>query len=161
MVATRPVHARYAHPDDTPVTGKAVTFEASPTAILDPNDQTIFIPPVTAYTDRDGNLTTTLICTDDPTLNPTGFTYQVTEQGERQYNIAVPTDIDNTILELADVAPIPAANGVAIWRGPPGEPAPGFYTGHGLPGVDVAGVPPGSTYLDLDTDVIWSSQEVP
>lgn len=128
------------YPDAAPLSG-TVTFTASAPKLLvpaaSPDPVTAETTPIVATLDANGYLTFNgqqgvwLTATNDTTLNPPGFTYQVkyalTYNGntidKSQFDIAVPasslTD-PTTWTDLTKVAPVPSSPGNAIVQGPPG-----------------------------------------
>lgn len=100
-----------------------VTFVPSPDALLDADLKTILglqrftATPAVA----DGYFAVQLPATDDPQINPTGWTYEVTEPTGRTYHITVPYNTPTLnapgdpldgqqVIELANVVPNPAGN---------------------------------------------------
>lgn len=97
-----------------------VTFTPTATAVVAGVSKKIAVGTSIAVTlDDNGALDITLPATDDPETNPAGWTYSVAEgfPGGRSYSIDAPM---NTTQDLATLAPVPSANGVAIVRGPSG-----------------------------------------
>jgi hypothetical protein len=101
-----------------------VVFTPSPTVLLDAATGEIIssarsfraTPAV-----RDGYFQLQLPATDDPDINPVGWTYAVTEPTGRTYNIVVPHDTEllespgdpldgEQVLDLISVVPIPEPN---------------------------------------------------
>ena len=82
---------------------KKIIVGATITVPLDVNGACDFIVPAT----------------DDPDINPTGWTYSVVENfpGGRSYSIDAPT---NSTRDLSAIAPVPSSNGESIVRGPAG-----------------------------------------
>lgn len=102
----------------------SVSFNASPLGILDRGAGIIIVPiGLTVPLDSTGSIPANFVipATDDPDINPVGWTYQVTENftGGRKYNIKAPR---NTVVNLVNVAPVAAANGTPIYRGADGNP---------------------------------------
>jgi hypothetical protein len=102
----------------TPVYPGSITFTPS-TVLRDQAGNAFFFPSqtFTANTDVNGNWTIDLPATDDPDINPTGWTYLVAENwaGGRSYSIGVPYNPpsgDRTVA-FATIAPAPASSGVA------------------------------------------------
>ena len=107
--------------DGTPFVG-TVTFTPAPPSILDASTMTVIIPAtLTATLDVNGHFSITVPATDDPDINPTGWTYQVSENfvGGRKYSIFAPL---GTTVDLSAVAPVPPADGTPIIVGPAGPP---------------------------------------
>lgn len=108
------IPASDAAPDSQPITGNVI-FTASPQSILDGTDNVVLLPkPITVALDGTGSFTTVLAATDDPDLNPNGWTYTVSfELGGGltldPFAIEVRT---GTTTDLADIAPVPDSNGI-------------------------------------------------
>lgn len=135
------------YPDAVPCEG-TITFYANivyaTDATASPNPVTIVPKAITAYLDSDGyiGLNTvngfqrgiSLIATDDPDLNPTGFTYTVSPNlsvnGERvafpTFSITVPS---NSTQDLTTITPVPASPGTPIIAPGPVGPAPNLNIG--------------------------------
>jgi hypothetical protein len=71
--------------------------------------------------DVNGAFSITVPATDDPDVNPSGFTYKVTENfpNGRTYSIPAPM---NVTTDLSTLAPVPSSGGTPIIRGPQGDP---------------------------------------
>lgn len=100
----------------------SVSFNAAPDGLLDVGSKVIIVPiSLTAVLDAEGRIPAGFVvpATDDPTINPTGWTYAVSENfsGGRKYNILAPM---NTTIDLVNAAPVPAADGIPIYRGASG-----------------------------------------
>lgn len=159
------VRGRYLKGDDTPASGQ-VTFAPRPRAINDSGDGDILVSSaVTAVLDEAGEFTVTLQASDDPSLDPTGWTYRVREQivgasGTRAYDIDIPTSAVVAGIDLWDVAPASPASGdpttfptltafaALVARVAELERA-GPFAGPDDPSSDL---PPGSEYVWLKTD---------
>lgn len=131
-----------------PVSG-TVTLTASPKVLLAAQSQRIVVPTARKVTlDEQGRIDVTVPATDDPDINPTGWTYTVAESftggGGRTYAIQAP---DGGDIQLATVAPVPTANGQTIVVGPAG-PA-------GTDGADGAPGEPGRLLGELVTVDSW------
>ena len=94
--------------NSTPATGN-VTFLASTTMTDSSNDQIVAPTFVTGTLNGAGTFSVSLTATDDSTTQPTGVTYEVTENidgaGQKKYNIAVPENSIAGTLDLADITP--------------------------------------------------------
>ena len=94
--------------NSTPATGN-VTFLASTTMTDSSNDQIVAPTFVTGTLNGAGTFSVSLTATDDSTTQPTGVTYEVTENidgaGQNKYNIAVPENSIAGTLDLADITP--------------------------------------------------------
>jgi hypothetical protein len=122
MVAYGTVQGRYLTPESegstqVPLAG-TVTFLAS-TPLLVAQDLVTVLPVETAVElDDEGFFTVDLVATDDPTTNPTDFTYLVSFRymHDRDYafvayesfSIEVPA---NTVVDLTAVSPVPSQPG--------------------------------------------------
>lgn len=115
-------------PDAVPVTGK-VTFTPSARVLLAASANppvTVFATPVVYNLDSSGVLrdssgrdTITLVATDSPGLNPTGWTWQadyVLNNGAARgsFSFEVPA---GQVADLTTVAPVGSSGGVTITRG--------------------------------------------
>lgn len=111
--AYKTVVGTYKSPDGTNVAG-SVRFVPSAT-VYDSSGNIIVPPtPITA-TLASGALSVLLLVTDDPTTNPTGWTWQVTElfAGGREWEFQLPTASASTV-NLADLAPASTVD--ATWQ---------------------------------------------
>lgn len=120
MVATVTVHFQYEHPDQTPMVGE-LTFTPPPLRIPD-TDQMIR-GSARVVLDSTGAGQVTLIATDDPAVEPTGFTYRVVErlhaEAGREFSIALAATSPD--VQLADIAPTnPDLGDYVLVEGPPG-----------------------------------------
>lgn len=106
--ATRTVHGEWiTFPDGSPAQG-SVRFAPSVSHLTSASEQlTIVTRAITRDIDSNGQISVDLPTTDDPDIDPTGWTYEVSEtfsNGEgRSYSIAIP-DGEGAI-ELATVEP--------------------------------------------------------
>lgn len=133
-------------PDGLPAQG-TVTFTPSAAWLLDlsaaPVPVTVYPGPITCTLDAEGYLVgpqatrgVWLVSTDDPDLNPTGWTYNVTVsilgKGTRSFSIAVPAGSEQ---DLTTLTPVAAAGGVPVIRGEKGDTgATGAIGPQGPPG---------------------------
>ncbi len=124
-------------PDAVPVIG-TVTFTPSANALLvasaTPDPATILpIPVVTTldsegYVSRNGIRGVWLLATDDASVNPSGYTYDVSFSGLNAAGASVKYDdfsiavFANTTQDLSILAPVSASNGVLLSRGEKGDP---------------------------------------
>lgn len=152
--------------DAVPITDAAFSFVPRAGVIRDPSSPlTILGLKVTGKTDTDGvlrddegNVGVRLLATDDPDLNPTGFTWlvtiNVTGHPSISFDIVVPT---GSTIDLTTVIPVPALPGVAYVEGPAGPEGPANVLSIGTvttlaPGspatADITGISPAQT-LDL------------
>lgn len=113
-VNTVSIHGKYVLPTGIAASG-IVTFSQS-NYLRDPSADTVIVPTdIVAQLNGTGEFTVTLVATDDPDLDPTGFTYKVVEQisgTTRTYNIVVP--LSSTTIEISDLAPSPPSSGI-VW----------------------------------------------
>lgn len=89
-----------------------VTFEG-PFRLVSTSDNVIMTPAkVEVPLNSSGALDIYLPATNDPDWGPINFTYKVTEQlqygGTNTYNIELPYDLAGGVVNLADLAPLPA-----------------------------------------------------
>lgn len=117
-----------------------LTFTPTPKAVLDAAHEVVILPSVRKVTlDEAGAFDVILPATDDPDLNPSGWTYKVTESlpGGRTYSIDAPMNADR---DLTLVAPVPSSAGDAIVRGEPGadgkDGVDGIDGTNGIDGID-------------------------
>jgi len=99
-----------------PVKG-SIKIKPSPGAIIAAMSKTIIIAATRTVTlDAQGELDLILPATDDPDVNPTDWTYSITEDfaGGRTYNITAPSQ---AVQDLSTLVPVPSAAGAAITRG--------------------------------------------
>lgn len=111
------VQGKYLDFTGAPLSGQ-VKFKPS-AALRDSNGDQIILPlDVTATLNADGAFSLVLPATDDTDLTPVGITYTVTESVAgfvRSYDIAVPLNTPNGILDLADIAPSVASTGTETY----------------------------------------------
>lgn len=111
--STRTVHGEWlTFPSGAPAQG-TVTFTPAIDFLVSPGNQVVIVArPITETLDTNGEITVDLPTTDDPDIDPSGFTYQVLEtfqnDQQRQYNIHVPEGTGT--LELATVTPVEASS---------------------------------------------------
>lgn len=114
------VVGQYLDSTGTPMPGQIVFTPAPPVVIVG----TIMImpAPLTAYLDTAGRLSVDIPASDDPDINPGGWTYAVDEQvtAGRKYNIAAPL---GTVVDLSVVSPVTSFTGNVA---PPGQPVRAF-----------------------------------
>lgn len=106
------VTGKYGLIDGTDAQGK-VTFTPTPIIVSHASHRRVFPVPI-SVTLTAGTFSIDLPATDDPDFQPTGWTYQVTENitgaSPVSYNISVPVATSG-VLQLADVAPVQASGG--------------------------------------------------
>lgn len=152
-------------PDSNPVTGN-VTFTPSVSKVLvasgSPDPVTVELLPITAVIDSSGYLSFNgqqgvwLFATNDPSQNPSGWTYSVqynltysgTTVDKSKFDIAVKSsDAANpdTWSDLSKIAPVATSAGVVITKGDPG-PATNLTIGSVVTGPTatafITGTPP-------------------
>lgn len=97
-----------------PLVGKKIVLAIAPDALTVAAAKTIVTPEVrTIVLDDNGSFSEQVPATDDPDVNPTNFTYTVTEQfgRNRRYNIEVPL---GGPWDLSDLAPVASSPGIGI-----------------------------------------------
>jgi hypothetical protein len=99
--------------DAVPLAG-TVTFTLSVPRVIHAGSSSIIVPgPVTVTLDGAGAFTTKLIATNDPDLNPVGWTYLVsfalTGVTLASFSISLPAD---TTLDLSNVVSVPPSDGL-------------------------------------------------
>lgn len=137
----------------TPITG-SVNFEPTPTVLLNSGAKRIIIGrKVSVPLDDTGAFSVTLPASNDPDVNPSGWTYRVTENfaGGRSYEIEVK---EGETRDLTEIVPVPASTGNAIVVGPPGPPGPPGPAGDDAPGGST-GVPDSGWRRILPSDRTW------
>jgi hypothetical protein len=125
-LSTVTVTGTYKHPDGTALKGK-VLFAPEPAVLTSAAHGTLLLGTVEATPDADGDISVTLLATDDPDVTPTGWTYRVQERWYdapgRSYPLALPAAAP--AVDLADVAPTaPAAGEYVVVTGPAGPAGP-------------------------------------
>jgi hypothetical protein len=117
-----------------PVAGSARAGQVvfTPTAVLvDSTQKAIYSGGGPVTLNASGQLSTTLLCTNDPDVQPTGWRWRVDEQptsGQRRtYFIDLPSTLGSTI-DLSQLAPVSAPDGSGSSL-PPSGPAGGALTG--------------------------------
>jgi hypothetical protein len=111
-----------------PVVGR-VYFTPTAEFLRDATNDVLYpVHAYSAYLDPNGDGQVELVATDNPSLEPVDYTYEVSFDLEQvhldSFHIDVPDGSDR---QLADISPVPAANGIWYVQGPPGPP--------GVPGV--------------------------
>lgn len=119
---TATVTGSFVNLDGTPCAG-TVTFEPAPCYWLAANDDVTVLPSSTVATlDQDGTFSVELLATDEPDLNPVGWTYKVRVRltdCEKAWSFSMLAPAD-TVIDLADVTPVDSDTGVPVIVGPPG-----------------------------------------
>lgn len=111
---TVPVRGKYVYLNGAPAAG-FIQFTGKIVAISDVTNTIIMPATITATLDANGQFQVNLPATNDPNIQPNGFTYTVTEQlsggGGRVYDIDVPLEAAPDGIDLSDIAPVSPANG--------------------------------------------------
>lgn len=137
-IADRPGDANDT-PDVVPVAGK-VRFTPSVTAAISSSEGAIILPtPIEADIDTEGYISlngkrgVSLVATDSPDLNPSGFTYLVTFTDLKfdkftlsypSFSMALPA---GSTVDLATVTPVGSSNGAIVIRGEKGDTGDSAY----------------------------------
>lgn len=104
------VKGRYVYLDGSPATGQ-IKFTGKVVTVSTATDTIIVPNTIVATLDAAGQFSVQLPATNDPDVQPNGWTYQVQETltggGGRTYNIDVPISAKLTGIDLSDVAPVP------------------------------------------------------
>lgn len=104
------VTGSYKKADGTTAASGNVTFLATNTMTDSSNNNIVAPTLVTGTLNNSGAISVTLTATDDTTTQPTGTTYEVTENideaGQNKYNIEVPYNSSGSTLDLADITPV-------------------------------------------------------
>lgn len=107
------VTGTYLDTTGVPLSG-SLTF-TPPAQLVDVATAIMYAAPVTATLDSSGHFSVTLICTDNSTLSPAGWSYTVVEtiMGTRSYTIYVPHTLGSSI-DLSVLVPLPALGGGTV-----------------------------------------------
>lgn len=146
-VATVVLTGRYIRPDGTPLKG-TVTI-AAPAVLTLPGADTIGAGSATVTLDATGAFSVTLIATDNPGMQPTSWTYQVSEKFQdiatRTYAIQLPSTLPT--VSIADIAPAdPSTGSYILVPGPTGPKGASILTGSGTPSALLGAN--GDVYID-------------
>ncbi|NWF25254.1 hypothetical protein HW130_03075 [Streptomyces sp. PKU-EA00015] len=119
-LSTVTVTGTYAHPDGSPFKGKLL-FTPEPAILTSATHGTLILGTIEATLDEAGEVTVTLLATDDADVTPVGWTYRVQERWYdapgRSYPLSLPAAAPN--VDLADVAPTaPSAGEYVVVTGP-------------------------------------------
>lgn len=97
-----------------------------PPELVDINTAIMYSKAVTATLDMSGSFSVTLICTDNPTLLPVGWSYTVTENisGTRSYSIYLPSSLGSST-DISGRVPLPTLTGGSPLT-PTSAVAPGY-----------------------------------
>lgn len=151
---TVPVHGHYVGLDGTPLIG-SVTFTATPPAMIDPTELLVVINvPLVIELDNNGEFTADLPATDDPDIDPTGFTYHVVEKFTnkgvgREYDITLPLSALPLGIDLSTASPAIPLEGITRPQ-----------TLDELSDVVTAGLVVAGRALVVDADGVWTPQDV-
>ncbi|WP_435613286.1 hypothetical protein [Streptomyces sp. bgisy159] len=146
-ISTVVLSGRFVRPDGTPLAG-TITFEP-PAALTYSSADVISVGSAVAELDADGAFAIVLMATDDPGVDPTGWTYTVVERlaraTGRTYHLALPAA--TPAVDLADIAPTdPAGGEYVVVTGPAGADGSQIISGTGAP--DSATGADGDYYID-------------
>lgn len=138
--------------------GQSVTFNPSPKTLINAATKQVISSSSfkVAVSENNGYFQILLPATNDPDVNPTNFTYAVTEPGTgRSYNITVPIETPTLnspgdplhgqpVIELSDIQPAPGASAGLVQLVP----------GRGLTSIDIVSGDWVATFTDGGTQVI-------
>lgn len=138
--------------------GQSVTFSPSPKVLINATTKQIISSSSfkVAVSESNGYFQILLPATNDPDVNPTNFTYAVSEPGTgRSYNITVPINTPalnspgdpldgQPVIELSDIQPAPGASAGLVQ----------LVSGRGLDSIDIVSGDWVATYSDGGTQVI-------
>lgn len=124
-IGTGTVHGEFLMVDGRPYTGR-VTFQPSVSRLVDADDNVILVGGASVALDSSGEFTIVLPGNDEPSFNPTGWTYKVYvhlngRDSWKPFNMSLAV---GEVIEFSDVVPIASSTGDAVVRGeqgPPGE----------------------------------------
>jgi hypothetical protein len=119
---------------------------ANGVALVSTGDNVIVSPSTIRERLNDaGQLSVSLPATNDPDWQPTGWTWQVTQQldggGTRTYSITLPYDAVGATVDLADLAPVQASQGTVTVgvQSVNGDPGPAVTLTAAEVGAETAG----------------------
>lgn len=125
-------------PDVEPFETATIKFTPSVKYVLHPSSGTIIVPkpePITLSVS--GVVDVTLVATDDPDINPMGWTYRVdialVGAEIKPFNINCPSGSDRLLTELVE---IPASDGTYVTQGPAGLNAYELAVANGYVGTE-------------------------
>lgn len=146
--------AKFVDTGGRPIAGKDLIFTPSVKFWTSAStDSTIIAVPLTVTTAADGSIDVLLPATDDPDIQPTGWTWNIVEEfgPKRSYSIAAPAGV---VQDLSRVVGIDPATGTTILKGDPGPIGPAGSPGAGVPLGGAAGqLLAKATAADYDT--VW------
>lgn len=104
------ITGKYVYLNGTPVTG-SIKFAGKVVATSVATNTIIVPTEILTELDENGSFSVPVPATDDPDINPNGWTYTITEQftGGRTYDIDVP--VAATVIDISTVAPATPASG--------------------------------------------------
>lgn len=118
------VKGHYVGLDGVPIAGQ-ITFKAQiPRMVSDATDTVILTVPLVITLDENGSFSVNLPATNDADINPTGFTYEVTENFgnySNRFNLSVPV---SSITDISEAVAIDPATGQVTLRGVQGYVGP-------------------------------------
>lgn len=94
-----------------------VTFQSVVTLVNTAANEIVVPATIVATLGVDGTFSVQLPATNDPDLDPVGWTYKVSEDvsgNKRTYNVSLPYDAPGSTLDLADLVPVAASGGVVV-----------------------------------------------
>ena len=102
-------------PDGQPHTGRVV-LQATPGVVLDAAGKKVLTGAITVKLDEAGSFSLSVPATDDPALNPTGFTYKLTPRLTAGFAPEVVFTAPATLgtVDYAQIAPVTPSPGVAV-----------------------------------------------
>jgi hypothetical protein len=146
---------KYVELDGDPVAGY-LTFQPSPAILKAAASKAIIVPVVlTANLDDSGVFSIALPATDDPDINPSAWTYQVTEGfgSRRVYSIAVSLAKGAT-QNIYDLAPVTTAEGTYYLQGDRGPTGPSPFVVTGAPASSLGAV--GDVAINPTAGLVYS-----
>jgi hypothetical protein len=157
------VYGKYLNLDGTPVVGY-LTFEAAPVILKAAVSKDLIVPVVLQVNlDADGSFAINLPVTDDPDINPSDWTYKVTEGfgTRRVYNLSVHLAAGPTI-NIYDLAPVAISTGEYYLQGATGPAGPPAIFTTGQPANTVGGdgdyaIDPAAGILYKNTNGVWDN----
>jgi hypothetical protein len=125
-LSTVTVSGTYKHPDGTAFKGKLIIVP-EPAILTSGAHGTFILGTIEATLDADGDVSVTLLATDDPDVEPSSWTYRVIERWYdapgRSYPLSLPAAAP--VVDLADVTPTAPAEGeYVVVTGPAGPQGP-------------------------------------
>lgn len=149
---------QYVNLDGSPVAGY-LTFTPSPTILRAAASKDLIVPVViNVPLDGTGHFSVNLPATDDPDINPDGWTYQVLEGfgNRRTYSVQILLEA-GTEQNIFDLAPVAMANGTYYELGPTGPAGPPALIVSGAPSSSVGGT--GDYAIDPAAGVLYGPKD--